>query len=115
MNSGAKVQPPGNLPRDLRLTRFTGTDGRRYAVLSFSQRSPSAKTLTRAEQEVVSMLMAGFSNTEIAKTRRVTNATVATQVRRVFARFDVSSRAELVGRVTDPGRPTPRRRPSRHR
>lgn len=102
----------GEPPRDLRGNVFVGADGRRYAVLWFSHRGRLSKKLTDAEHEVVMMLLAGFSNEDIARTRRVTKATVATQVRSVFARFGVSSRAELVARLTDEGRP---RQPSQRR
>jgi DNA-binding CsgD family transcriptional regulator len=94
---GSSTEPP----RDLRVFRFTGTDGRQYAVLRFKHRRPLANALTDAEHEVAMMVLAGFSNEDIARTRRVTKTTVATQVRSVFARFGVSSRAELVARLAD--------------
>jgi DNA-binding CsgD family transcriptional regulator len=88
-------------PDDLRVRTFDGTDGRRYAALWFSRPARSGPTLTSVEREVVEMILAGRSNAEIAAARHVALSTVATQVRRVFAKFGVSSRAELMGCLTD--------------
>jgi DNA-binding CsgD family transcriptional regulator len=86
-------------PRDLRVRHFSGLDGRDYAALWFTRRTGRTSRLTDAEREVAEMILAGLSNEAIANVRRVTKATVATQVRSVFARFGVSSRAELIGRL----------------
>jgi DNA-binding CsgD family transcriptional regulator len=88
----------GWAPRDLRATTFRGEDGRDYAALWFSRHPDRRTTLSSAEREVAEMILAGHSNAAIATIRRVSKATVATQVRSVFAKLSVSSRAELVGR-----------------
>jgi DNA-binding CsgD family transcriptional regulator len=88
-------------PRDLRARFFRGPDGRDYAALWFSRDPEHHPALSAAEREVTEMMMAGFSNAAIAAARRVAQATVATQVRNVFAKLGVSSRAELVARLTD--------------
>lgn len=105
MSAQAGKRPLDQLPLGLRGAHFVGSDGRRYAVLCFSHRGRLSKALTDAEHEVAMMLLAGFSNEAIARARRVKRATVATQVRSVFARFGVSSRAELVARLADGARP----------
>ena len=89
----------GAVPPDLFVRHFSGTDGRDYAALWFTRRAGRGTALTEAEREVAEMILAGFSNEAIAAVRRVKKATVATQVRSVFARFGVSSRAELIGRL----------------
>jgi DNA-binding CsgD family transcriptional regulator len=91
----------GPPPRDLRARTFRGPDGRDYAALWFSRQPDRWAGLSGAEREVAGMILAGFSNEAIAAARRVAKATVATQVRSVFAKLGVSSRAELVGRLTD--------------
>ena len=88
-------------PRDLRARVFRGPDGRDYAALWFSRDPEHHPVLTAAEREVTEMMMAGFSNAAIAAARRVAMPTVATQVRSVFTKLGVSSRAELVARLTD--------------
>lgn len=97
-----RSSPHGASPRapaDLRVTTFEGADGRRYAALWFSRPAGRWSKLTSAEREVAEMILAGQSNAGIARARRVALSTVATQVRSVFAKLGVSSRAELVGRI----------------
>jgi DNA-binding NarL/FixJ family response regulator len=94
VSRGSRTQPPS----DLRVRLFRGDDGRDYAALWFSHRRRGAAKLTEAEREVAEMIRAGFSNAAIAATRRVAPSTVATQVRQVFAKLGVSSRAQLVAR-----------------
>jgi DNA-binding CsgD family transcriptional regulator len=88
----------GQAPRDLRATVFRGADGRDYAALWFSRQPDRRAGLSGAEREVAEMILAGHSNAAIAAIRRVSKTTVATQVRSIFAKLGVSSRAELVGR-----------------
>jgi DNA-binding CsgD family transcriptional regulator len=91
----------GPAPDDLRARFFRGPDGRDYAALWFSRHPDQQDALTGAEREVAEMILAGFSNEAIAAARRVARATVATQVRSVYAKLGVSSRGELVARLTD--------------
>jgi DNA-binding NarL/FixJ family response regulator len=74
-------------------------DGKQYAALWFSGRRPGTAGLTSAEAEVAEMMLAGWSNAAIAATRDVAIPTVAAQVRNVFCKLGVSSRAELVARL----------------
>jgi DNA-binding NarL/FixJ family response regulator len=89
------------LPADLRVRTFVGRDGREYAALWFTLGESATRSLTAAEREVASMVLAGWSNDAIATARRVSPSTVAAQVRSVFAKLGVSSRAELVARMLD--------------
>jgi DNA-binding NarL/FixJ family response regulator len=89
----------GPAPRGLVARTYKAPDGREYAVLWFSRSKVSgAPALTSAEQEVLTLLGAGLSNAAIAKARRVSVSTAATQVRRILSKLGVSSRAEFVGR-----------------
>lgn len=99
-----RPSPPRALraaPRDLRVRLFRGADGRDYAALWFSRSRDALAGLTEAEREVVLMILAGFSNARIAAVRGVTHSTVATQVRGLFAKLGVTSRAEVIGRLTN--------------
>jgi DNA-binding CsgD family transcriptional regulator len=58
------------------------------------------KALTRAQLEVARHVALGLSNPEIAAALHVSRYTVATHLKHVFAKLDVSSRAELAARVT---------------
>jgi DNA-binding NarL/FixJ family response regulator len=52
--------------------------------------------LTIREQEVVQLLLSGKSNHEIAVALCITENTVKTHVRNIYAKYAVSSRAELL-------------------
>jgi DNA-binding NarL/FixJ family response regulator len=75
-----------------------------YAVLDWPTRSTAPdgsppswpERLPEALGEVLDLLLAGLSNTEIARRRRRSPRTVAHQVDAIFRRLDVGSRAELV-------------------
>jgi DNA-binding CsgD family transcriptional regulator len=68
------------------------------AVLSFPISAPKLpSSITRAEREVVSFLLQGMTNFEIAEQRRTSARTVANQVASIFRKLGVSSRSELVG------------------
>ncbi len=77
--------------------RIEGVD---WAVLWFPLDGAGAgRSLTPAEHEVASHLLAGMSNAEIARKRRVSPRTVANQVACIYRKLRVRSRAELVGRA----------------
>ena len=84
------------VPSGLEAATF-GVDGDDYVVFSFPvpELTPPA-CLTIAEREVVRGLLAGKSNAEIAEARGCSVRTVANQLRSIFHKLDVSSRAEVV-------------------
>ncbi|MEZ4709622.1 MAG: response regulator transcription factor [Caldilineaceae bacterium] len=53
-------------------------------------------TLTRREQEVMQILVKGFSNKEIANRLTISERTVQTHLSNIFNKLDVSSRTEAV-------------------
>ncbi len=61
--------------------------------------------LTRAEREVLVLLVGGASNPEIAAARGTSPRTVANQVSFVFRKLGVRSRAELAARGAFARRP----------
>jgi DNA-binding CsgD family transcriptional regulator len=91
---------PRTPPADLSVRTFFGADGREYAILRFSRSDSAGPGLTPAEQEVASMMLADWSNLAIAAARQVSISTVANQVRSIFAKLGVSSRAQLAARST---------------
>jgi len=52
--------------------------------------------LTRREEEVVCLVLQGLKNREIAQTLQVTEHSVRNYIYRVFEKFGVSSRSELI-------------------
>lgn len=85
-------KPP---PDDLRVT-VVEAGGARYAVLSYALPIVGrCEQLTKAERDVLALLLAGLSNAEIARQRRTSVRTVANQVASIFQKLGVSSRSEL--------------------
>lgn len=84
---------------DLRAAPFSA-EGANYLVLSHSASAPVLPPgLTLAEREIVSALLRGLSNGEIAAQRGVALRTVANQVASIFRKMDVRSRVELVRKL----------------
>lgn len=65
------------------------------------QHDPRIAQLTDAELHVVRALLTGASNALVASVRNTSVRTVANQVRRIFAKLGVSSRAELALELGD--------------
>jgi DNA-binding CsgD family transcriptional regulator len=57
-------------------------------------------TLTPAEREVVELVLAGSSNQQIADARGASYRTVANQLASIFKKVGVSSRVELVAKLS---------------
>jgi DNA-binding NarL/FixJ family response regulator len=61
--------------------------------------SESVSCLTETEREVAAQIIEGSTNRDIAKRRGLSEHTVANQVRSIFEKLCVHSRAELAARV----------------
>ncbi|BBH70416.1 DNA-binding response regulator [Actinoplanes sp. OR16] len=66
-------------------------------------------TLTPREREVLTMLGRGLSNTEIAGSFHLSEATVKTHVARIFAKLELRDRAQAVVLAYETGLVTPNR------
>jgi DNA-binding NarL/FixJ family response regulator len=62
-----------------------------------AQAQPLPDDLSPREAEVLKLIAAGLSNTEIAVALSVSNATVKTHVNRIFAKIGARDRAQAVG------------------
>jgi DNA-binding CsgD family transcriptional regulator/tetratricopeptide (TPR) repeat protein len=64
--------------------------------------SPSSRsTLTKRERDVLSLLVQGATNREIARALFIVEATVKLHLRHIYAKFGVRSRAEAIVRALD--------------
>ena len=88
-----KTDPP------LRVRRFE-LAGTKLALISFSREILIPASLTKAERQIVDQLLRGCSDREIARQRGTSHHTVANQLRSLFRKLGVSSRAELVARLS---------------
>lgn len=75
-------------------------------------------TLPERQQVVLRLIVDGLNGSEIAQELYVSANTVKTQIREIYRRLDVHSRAEAIARakrlgLVDTGEPVPRRRPRR--
>lgn len=83
-------------PREARLAFLRVARNQRLAVFSVPLATADAVgSLTPAEREVVSGLLAGLANREIAAERRCSVRTVANQVASIFRKTGARSRTEL--------------------
>jgi|SRR5579871_2866713 len=88
-------------------TRELILDGRRYRLvpvdddddaLQAVQGDAAVDLLTVREREIASLVAEGFVNKEIAMTLHISEWTVATHLRRIFAKLGVETRAAMVHR-----------------
>lgn len=61
----------------------------------------SASMLSPREQQIARMIAQGYPNKTIAAKLGISSWTVSTHLRRMFAKFDVRSRAALVARLLE--------------
>jgi two-component system nitrate/nitrite response regulator NarL len=75
-------------------------DGVDYAVVRCAPSEPPAHAaLSPREQAIIRLIIKGYSNKTLARVLEISPWTVATHLRRIFAKLDVSSRAEMVACV----------------
>jgi DNA-binding CsgD family transcriptional regulator len=102
-------------PEELLVNRFSVGE-QQYALLSYRTPPPRfAFGLTESEWVVALFLLAGHSSASIATTRGVSARTIANQINRIFHKFGVRSRRELLASwsrrlddLTDPEEQGPR-------
>ena len=76
-------------------------DGARYLLIRMPAVEPMRAMLSPREFEIVRMVARGYQNKIIAGILNISTWTVCAHVRRVFAKFGVSSRAAMVARLLE--------------
>jgi len=87
-------------PEDLPVSFEIEVDGLRCLVLVETTALPES-TLSPREEEIARMVGLGYPNKTIAANLGISSWTVSTHLRRMFAKFGVSSRAALVASVLE--------------
>ncbi|MBI4819548.1 MAG: helix-turn-helix transcriptional regulator [Deltaproteobacteria bacterium] len=70
-----------------------------YAIVGFPIANPIEGDLSRAEKQIVELVMRGWSNGQIASARGTSARTIANQIARSYRKLGVGSRRELVARL----------------
>ncbi len=79
--------------------------GREYAVLELDRTEPELPaSFTREERSVAILVLDGLSSGEIARRRGTAPRTVANQLRSIYKKAGVGSRADLVRALRAHGR-----------
>jgi DNA-binding NarL/FixJ family response regulator len=79
-----------------------------YAVFEFSLgQAVVPADLTQSEQEIAQAVVDGLSDREIGNRRGTSPRTVANQLRSIYTKLGIASRAELIVRCTREGRTPP--------
>jgi DNA-binding CsgD family transcriptional regulator len=79
-------------------------DGYRYTLLRHLPTPlQDAIRLSPREQEIVRLVAEGLPNKAIACILEVSPWTIATHLRRIFAKLEVNSRAEMIARAAEKG------------
>jgi len=79
-------------------------DGRRYTLVRADEPAGASRpSISPREREIVRLVARGLPNKVIAEVLDISLWTVATYLRRLFAKLGVSSRAELVARALGEG------------
>jgi DNA-binding CsgD family transcriptional regulator len=78
----------------------------RFLALRLERPSP-VSLLSPREQEVARMVAAGYPNKTIASILEISSWTVASHLRRIFIKLEVSSRAAMAARLSAPARSSP--------
>jgi DNA-binding CsgD family transcriptional regulator len=89
-------------PTDLEVVRFgPGDGGLEFVVLAFRvPRLALPSRLTPAEREVARLWCEGWLPATIARRRRRSRFTIVNQVRSIYAKLEVNSRADLLHALT---------------
>ena len=86
-----RILPAGERPGALR----------RRSLLSSCEAWPAELGLSPRECEIARLVARDLSNKEIAAVLEISSWTVATHLRRTFAKLGVHSKAAMVGRILD--------------
>ena len=101
---GRSAGRPQEVPREGEEVLDVELNGQRYTLIrSQAQPARPAVTLSPRECEIVRLVAKGHCNKTIALVLDISAWTVATHLRRVFAKLEVSSRAEMVARALKDG------------
>lgn len=78
----------------------TEVDGIKFTVICAHSSSDTANThLSPREREITRLIIKGMPNKTIAALLNISRWTVGTYVKRIFAKLNVNTRAELVAKV----------------
>ncbi|MDY7021296.1 MAG: LuxR C-terminal-related transcriptional regulator [Cyanobacteriota bacterium] len=74
-------------------------DGTRYYLVRCQPKSNPSVKLSQREQEIAQLVAEGLPNKCIAKKLGISQWTVATYLRRIFSKLDVTNRAAMTAKI----------------
>jgi DNA-binding CsgD family transcriptional regulator len=78
-------------------------NGTRYLMVRMPQAGAALVSLSPREQEIAHRVARGCSNKAIASSLNISQWTVGTHIRHIYAKFGVASRAAMVARLLEVG------------
>jgi DNA-binding NarL/FixJ family response regulator len=108
LDAGASGFVKAGLPDDVIARALQALDAGFLVVPESARQALRHPVLTRRQQQIMSLLVLGLSNAEIADRLYLTESTVKTHLRGAYSRLGVGSRKEAVDAVLDPSSPTGR-------
>lgn len=101
---------PADLPSSEEVVMGVEVDGVTYALVRLAHQSATGmSSLSPREREIVRLVAKGLPNKTIAAVLEVSTWTVATHLRRVFAKLGVNTRSEMVAQALTHGLIEPER------
>ena len=99
----AAVEPPREIVVDGRKYRLVPTEGEAPPVPDPvpsrpTQRPTAPELLTARELQIVALVAQGLVNKQIAAELRISEWTVSTHLRRIYAKLDVDTRTAMITR-----------------
>jgi DNA-binding CsgD family transcriptional regulator len=98
--SPEREETPGDINGEVTVLLDAEIDGVRLLALRRENPSPMS-LLSPREQEIARMVASGYPNKTVASVLEISSWTVASHLRRIFIKLNVSSRAAMATRLTE--------------
>jgi DNA-binding NarL/FixJ family response regulator len=105
LDAGASGLILAGAPQDALVHALRALEAGFIVVPEAARQAVRNPVLTVRQQQIMGLLVLGLSNAEIAERLYVTESTVKTHLRALFAKLEVSSRKEAIDIMLDPSSP----------
>jgi DNA-binding NarL/FixJ family response regulator len=105
IDAGASAVVLAGAPQDALVHAQRALEAGFIVVAEAARQAVRNPVLTVRQQEIMGLLVLGLSNAEIAERLYLTESTVKTHLRALFAKLEVRSRKEAIDIMLDPSSP----------